>query len=693
MTKSVTEHAMFSSVQQRTNHKDFQNCLFACFLLQAEPKKVIQALKDPSWIEAIQEELLQFKLQQVWTLVDLPYGKRAIGTKWVYRNKKDERGIVIGNKARLMDVKSAFLYGKIKEEVYVCQPPGFEDPDFPDRVYKVEKALYGLYQAPRAWYETLSTYLLENRFQRGQIDKTLFIKRDQYDILIVQTKIHIDNESTICIVKNPVFHSKTKHIEIRHHFIRDSNEKKLIQMIKIHTDQNVTDLLTKAFDMRPSMKEETKCEMASHYATSLDEKIKWGGKKGKKKRQDSVTSIGPNPRQCLMFLFIRELVQVVDPGAKKPWGTDLLKLELMEICTKLSKRVLDLETTKSAQAKKIANLKKRVKKLERKRNSRTPEMNLFKIDRDFDANIDEAIEQVYDANKDTVEEGEVQVPTADMEVNTASAPITTAGVSVSTTEPITIASEVVTTAEPNTPPTTTTTVIEDEDLIIAQTLMKMKSEKSKLSVEEKSRLFVELMDKRKKHFARLKAEEQRRKPQTKAQKRNQMYTYLKNMDGFTYNQLVKGNKDKTEGSKKRTRKELDEESVKRQKIEDDVEKVELKLCLEIVPYDDKAVNFEPLAIKSLINAKWKVINNHSVKWHMSIPDLSRSQYKKWKEVFGYILLVKAKAFKSRNLKIQKKEHTSLGEGLNGNKRLHSADEDYCCSYGFYSWLRLKKYSD
>ncbi|GJW21994.1 putative ribonuclease H-like domain-containing protein [Tanacetum coccineum] len=140
----------------------------------------------------MQEELLQFKLQQVWTLMDLPHGKRAIGTKWVYRNKKDERGIVIRNKARLvaqghtqeegidydevfapvprieairlflayasykdfvvyqMDMKSAFLYGKIEEEVYVCQPPGFEDSDFPDRVYKVEKALYGVHQAPRA---------------------------------------------------------------------------------------------------------------------------------------------------------------------------------------------------------------------------------------------------------------------------------------------------------------------------------------------------------------------------------------------------------------------------------------------------------------------------------------------------------------------------------------------------------------
>ncbi|GJT78561.1 putative ribonuclease H-like domain-containing protein [Tanacetum coccineum] len=233
MTKNVTEHGMFSSVQQRINHKDFQNCLFACFLSQVEPKKVIQALTDPSWIEAMQDELLQFKLQKVWTLVDLPYGKRAIGTKWVYRNKKDDRGIVVRNKARLvaqgytqeegidydevfapvarieairlflayasfmnfivyqMDVKSAFLYGTIEEEVYVCQPPGFEDPEFPNKVYKVEKALYGLHQAPRAWYETLSTYLLENRFRKGTIDKTLFIKKDKGDILLVQ--VYVDD--------------------------------------------------------------------------------------------------------------------------------------------------------------------------------------------------------------------------------------------------------------------------------------------------------------------------------------------------------------------------------------------------------------------------------------------------------------------------------------------------------------------
>nr|GFA33844.1 ribonuclease H-like domain, reverse transcriptase, RNA-dependent DNA polymerase [Tanacetum cinerariifolium] len=138
--------------------------------------------------------------------MDLPYGKRAIGTKWIFRNKKDERGIVVRKKARLvaqgytqedgidydeMDVKSAFMYGKIEEEVYVCQPLGFEDPEFLYRVYKVEKALYGLHQAHGAWYETLSTYLLDNGFSRGQIDKTLFIKRVKVDILVVQ--VYVDD--------------------------------------------------------------------------------------------------------------------------------------------------------------------------------------------------------------------------------------------------------------------------------------------------------------------------------------------------------------------------------------------------------------------------------------------------------------------------------------------------------------------
>ncbi|GJV44378.1 putative ribonuclease H-like domain-containing protein [Tanacetum coccineum] len=150
----------------------------------------------------------------VWTLVDLPNGKRPIGTKWVFRNKKDERGIVIKNKARLVaqgyTQEEGIDYDE--EEVYVCQPPGFEDPNFPDRVYKVEKALYGLHQAPRAWYETLSTYLLDNGFQRGKIDKTLFIRRDKGDILLVQ--VYVDDiifgstKKSLCTEFEKMIHKK-----------------------------------------------------------------------------------------------------------------------------------------------------------------------------------------------------------------------------------------------------------------------------------------------------------------------------------------------------------------------------------------------------------------------------------------------------------------------------------------------------
>ncbi|GKF59154.1 putative ribonuclease H-like domain-containing protein, partial [Tanacetum coccineum] len=90
-----------------------------------------------------------------------------------------------------MDVKSAFLYGTIDEEVYVSQPPGFVDPDHPKKVYKVVKALYGLHQAPRAWYATLSTFLEKQGYRRGTIDKTLFIKKDKKDIMLVQ--VYVDD--------------------------------------------------------------------------------------------------------------------------------------------------------------------------------------------------------------------------------------------------------------------------------------------------------------------------------------------------------------------------------------------------------------------------------------------------------------------------------------------------------------------
>ncbi|GJW11673.1 retrovirus-related pol polyprotein from transposon TNT 1-94 [Tanacetum coccineum] len=176
----------------------------------------------------MQEELNQFYRNKVWTFVSLPYGKTAIGSKWVFRNKKDEHGITTKNKARLVaqgysqeegidydktfapvvrmeairiflafatymnfkvyqiDAKSSFLNGKLKEEVYVKKHSGFESSEFPDYVCKVDKALYGIKQAPKAWYETLYTFLIQNKFTRGRIDNTLFIYKSKEDALLIQ---------------------------------------------------------------------------------------------------------------------------------------------------------------------------------------------------------------------------------------------------------------------------------------------------------------------------------------------------------------------------------------------------------------------------------------------------------------------------------------------------------------------------
>ncbi|GJS69643.1 retrovirus-related pol polyprotein from transposon TNT 1-94 [Tanacetum coccineum] len=156
-------------------------------------------LEDTTEVEAMQESVHHFQIQKVWTLVDLPYGKKAIGTN---------------------------------------QPPGFVDPEFPEKVYKVEKALYGLHQAPRAWVPVLDRRIHNREVVNFLGSSALDLKSDvRLWIQFMQTKIHVDNESTISVVKNPAYHSKTKHIEIRHHFIRDSYEKKLIGMDKSTTEQ------------------------------------------------------------------------------------------------------------------------------------------------------------------------------------------------------------------------------------------------------------------------------------------------------------------------------------------------------------------------------------------------------------------------------------------------------------------------
>ena len=208
-------------------------CAYTSFVSQFEPSSIDDAIVDEHWTLAMQEELNQFKRNDVWELVPRPSNHTIVGTKWVFRNKLDENGIIVRNKARLvakgynqeegidydetyapvarleairmllafassydfklfqMDVKSAFLNGFIQEEVYVEQPPGFENFEKPNYVYKLKKALYGLKQAPRAWYERLSKFLLEKGFKRGKVDTTLFILIKNKNILLVQ--IYVDD--------------------------------------------------------------------------------------------------------------------------------------------------------------------------------------------------------------------------------------------------------------------------------------------------------------------------------------------------------------------------------------------------------------------------------------------------------------------------------------------------------------------
>ncbi|GKA40741.1 retrovirus-related pol polyprotein from transposon TNT 1-94 [Tanacetum coccineum] len=360
-------------------------CIFDDFLSKIEPKKVSEALKHPGWIDAMQEELNQFYRNKVWTLVPLPYRKIAIGYKWVFRNKKDEHGTTTKNKARLvvqgysqeegidydetfapvarmeairiflafatymnfkvyqMDVKSAFLNGKLKEEVYVKQPPGFESSEFSDYVYKLDKALYGLKQSPRACSSVKTPMVPPNNLgpdlagkpvnktsYRGMIGSLMYLKGtptlglyylkcsgfdlkgysdsdyagcnmdrkstsgacqilggklvcwsakkqqsvamssaeaeyvaaagccasilwmksqlSDYDIHYKMVPIFCDNTSAIAISNNPVLHSRTKHIDIRYHFIRDHILKGDIELHFIPTEYQLADIFTKPLD-------------------------------------------------------------------------------------------------------------------------------------------------------------------------------------------------------------------------------------------------------------------------------------------------------------------------------------------------------------------------------------------------------------------------------------------------------------
>nr|GEU33664.1 hypothetical protein [Tanacetum cinerariifolium] len=456
--------------------------------IRKEPKRVHQALKDPSWIKAMQEELFQFKMQKVWILVNLPLGKRTISTKWVYRNKKDERGIVVRNKARLVaqgytqeegiyyeevfalvarteairlflayasfmgfmvyqiDVKSAFLYGTIEEEVYVCQSPGFEDPDHPDKVYKVVKALYGLHQAPRAWYETFANYLLKNRFHRGHIDQTLFIKKQKRDILLVKQKkdgIFISQDKYVAEILNKFGLTEGKSastpIDTEKHLLKDSDG----ENVDVHIYRSIIGSLIYLTSLRPDIM------FAAYCCMFIDEKVsavmytfsaagylsthstKYISPAMTQKVFANMMRVGKGCSGVETPLFKGMLVakepevqsDAEEQGAEEEQGNadtaaeepetagahfpmSLLQ-EALDTYAALARRVEHLEKDKVAQDLEIIKLKTRVKKLEKTNKAKTLKLKRLRkgrvIDRDEDA-VKEANE-VREYTADTQVEG------------------------------------------------------------------------------------------------------------------------------------------------------------------------------------------------------------------------------------------------------------------------------------------------
>ncbi|GJZ79470.1 ribonuclease H-like domain-containing protein [Tanacetum coccineum] len=805
MTKTTNEQGFICAVYEGKTHEDLHTCLFACFLSQEETKKV-------------------------WTLMDLPHGKRAIGTKWVYMNKKDERVARI-EAIRLflayasfkdfivyqMDVKSAFLYGKIEKEVYVCQPLGFEDPEFPDRMLctEFEKLMHKKFQM-----SSMGELTFFLRLQVIQKDDGIFINQDKYvdeilkkfvfstvktastpmetskpllkdaeaedvDVHLYRSMIgsliifrylkgqpklglwypkdspfdleayidgdyvgaSLDRKSTtggcqflgsrliswqckkqtivanstteaeyvaaasccgqngttandeiqvsivrltfycakttawnefsstmasaiICLATNQkfnfskyIFDNMVKNLEggvkflMYPRFVQVFLDKQVEGMTK-HKEIYVTPSHTKkvfanmkregkGFSGRVTPLFETMMVQApeelgegskiptdpQHTPTIIQPSTSQPQKKQPRRKQRKDTEV-PQPSgstEPITDEAANEEHVPVHSNDLLLSGEDRLKLnELMELCTNLSQRVLDLENTKTSQAVEITKLKERVKKLERRNKSRTLGLKRLRKGRkiaDLDADaevtlVDEAQERnddnlMFDTGVLDEQEVEVEKVVSTAEVTTVIATTTTVDeltlaqtlIKIKAAKPKAVTTAATTTTTDVTRPkargvvvqessefrTTTSSshtsqlpqakdkgkakmiepgkplkkkyqilIDEEIDYELAQRLQA--KEQGELTIEERLKLLVELMDKRKKHFAKLRAEEIRRKPPTKAQKRNQMCTYLKNMANYKHR-----SKSQAEGSKKRTRKEIESDNSKKQKIDENVE--------------------------------------------------------------------------------------------------------------------------
>nr|GEU31196.1 retrovirus-related Pol polyprotein from transposon TNT 1-94 [Tanacetum cinerariifolium] len=336
LLKQVRENPSKPVQTWRQLATDPEMCMFALTVSTAEPKNITEAMADSAWIEAMHEELHQFDRLQVWELVDKPFGKTVIRLQWLWKNKKDEDQTVICNKVRLvakgydqeegidfeesfapvarleavriflayaahksfpiyqMDVKTAFLNGPLKEEVYVAQPDGFVDPDHPE---KAKYALEILHKHGMEKGQSIGTPMamkpkLDANLSRNPVDQTDYLSKigslmyltssrpdivqadynamslaeaeyvalsasyaqviwmrtqlQDYGLNYNNIPLYCDSQSAIAISCNPVQHSRTKHIHTRYHFIKEQVENGIIELYFVRTEYQLADMFTKA---------------------------------------------------------------------------------------------------------------------------------------------------------------------------------------------------------------------------------------------------------------------------------------------------------------------------------------------------------------------------------------------------------------------------------------------------------------
>ncbi|GJZ56836.1 ribonuclease H-like domain-containing protein, partial [Tanacetum coccineum] len=599
----------------------------------------LEDIESKSWNRSYARRASSIQITKVLDPGGIYQMEKAIGTKWVYRNKKDERGIVIKSKARLVsqgyiqeegidydEMSRVLSYGKFEEEVNVYQPPGFEDPDFPNRVYKVEKALYGLHQALRAWYETLSTYLLENGFQRGigvnDGDSKLMllginllllekVNAARHNFLLLVAWLH-----NLLLLANATAKVKTVNGEVQLHALVD-RKKVIITESTIRRDLQLED--AEVLDL-----ENTKTAQAQEI-TSLKKIVK----KLERKKKSRTHGLKRLYKVCL--------------SARIDSSDDEASLGDQEDASKQGRKIHDIDVDEDINLENVHDA------------------DMFGVhDLDGDEVFVETEEHVVNAATTT----RTILVSAAKDLSDVDMSLAQALAKLKSTKPKAITTAATTTTTAVTRPKAkgieeriTREKEEANAALIAQwndiqvkvetdyeLVQRLQAEEQEeLTIKEKSKLFQQLLEKRRKHFTTKRAEERRNRPPTKAQQRSIMVNIFVDMD----TELVGGSEVREECSE--TREEgsetREESNSKRADAGDDV-------TIKAIPLSTKSLTIIRFGVLwSIVKARFKKtepVNYMDIFLHLNLKIMFEQHLEDsvWKNQQGLVKVVNWKIYDS-----------------------------------------------